>query len=117
VSGAPSPDQLRKLDKHGLGSGVFKFNSRFTDPSPANQQAWTAAAVMSGHLEIDHRGRHNLFIFAGQQVGASYMSGAQVASNYAVKAVLADNPVRVHGFPFDLLPGSHSCDRCNRPLM
>ena len=91
--------QLEKFFKHTVrptGSGVITI---FDDPSLKNYAEYSVHTAVSGSLEVDAQGGHNIVWIAAKSPGSLFVNGALQGGVDAVKLVLPHDPAKVHLFP------------------
>jgi hypothetical protein len=90
--------QLGKYLKHTVLDPAFAVQSIFISASTRAYEHYIVDAMTAGAVEEDARGRWNLIVPAGKEVGIRYEHGQPVAPEDAIKAVLSSEDGRVHAF-------------------
>ena len=101
--------------KHSVLNSSEAYLTVFKAPSTAAYSEYIVAAAASGYVEIDDWNRQNLVVFASSTTGFEFASGRFGGITNGVKVVVADDPARVHAFPFNTSSiVGRSCERCGR---
>lgn len=96
--------QLGKYLKHTVVDPTFAVQSIFNSTSTQAYERYLVNTVAAGAVEQDARGRWNLIVPAGREVGVRYEAGRPMASEDAIKAVLSSEDGRVHAFTIESGP-------------
>lgn len=91
--------QLEKFIKHTIPPTVSGNISVFDITEHKKYKDYIVNTLASGSVEIDDHGRTNIVWFAGQTTGWEYKDGEFQCEDDAVKVVLHDDEIRIHGFP------------------
>jgi hypothetical protein len=91
--------QERKFQKHTAGYPGASVNSVFAGCDRAVYQERIERALERGAVQIDQRGRRNVFLAVNEPVGHTDMPSGQVTVS-GEKVVLSENPKRIHAFPY-----------------
>jgi hypothetical protein len=107
--------QLGKYLKHTVVDPTFTVQSIFNSTSTQAYEHYVVEATTAGAVELDARGRWNLIVAAGKEVGVRYERGRPVAAEDAIKAVLSSEDGRIHAFTIEVSPfRSIRCPDCGR---
>lgn len=110
--------QLDKIIKHTAPQKQYQLNSVFASPDFQMYKDWIVSSSVSGALEVDERGRHNLLYVAGQTVGVTYVSGSFHTHCDTVKVVLPYSSGSIHAFPTSAADLTRtSCAKCGGPAV
>ena len=99
-----------------FGDPTARKNSVYTNPDAAAYEESIAHTVRDGALQIDDRGRRNVFRAVNQPIGVTHMArGRTVVSGE--KVVFGDDASRIHGFPYGDAQIPHkTCSGCGRQI-
>ena len=106
--------QQEKFGKHTFGDPTARKNSVYTNRDPTAYGESIAHTVRDGALQIDDRGRRNVFRAINQPIGVTHTAhGETVVSGE--KVVFGDDASRIHGFPYGNAQIPHkTCRGCGR---
>jgi hypothetical protein len=109
--------QRAKHTKHVVVDSSERLQSVFADPSTATIRVEVEAALSSGAMEVDDRGRINFLTWSGRGVGYRYEWGQQVEEQEVTKVVLSSNAGQRHQFTEAVARlGSQHCCICGAEL-
>lgn len=109
--------QRDKHQKHTQISTSEALQSIFADPSTTAIRPYVEAALSSGAMEVDDRGRINFYATSTGTAGFRYEWGVPIEEQDAVKVVLSTDSGRRHEFPESLHRlGGAICAQCRRPI-
>ena len=91
--------QLGKHLKHTVPDPTLPVQSVFASPSTASFEDYIVSSALSGSVEIDEKGRTNIFWGAGKTIGFKYENGILVHPEDVVKVVLSTDSKKIHAFP------------------
>lgn len=107
--------QLGKYLKHTVVDPTFAVQSVFNSASRRAYEDYVVDAMTAGAVEQDARGRWNLIVPAGKEVGLRFEHGKPVAPQDSIKAVLSSEDGRVHAFTIESGPfRGITCADCGR---
>ena len=110
--------QAGKFLEHTVPTSSSKTKGIFSDPSYTAYANYLISSSLSGSVEVDDSRRTNMVWYAGKEIGASWVSGAPVLPNDAVKLVLYHDDVKVHGFSISSVNyAGEKCARCGNPIL
>jgi hypothetical protein len=110
--------QLRKYTKHTVPDPTDQLQSIFATGSPHRYKDYIVDTLAAGAVELDARGRTNIILAAGKEVGFRFEYGQLVAPQDAIKVVLSSEDGRVHSFTVESEPfRGATCPDCGRWAM
>jgi hypothetical protein len=111
-----SPYQRQKFKTHTVGDPAAPRNSVYNNPDPTAYEESVTHTVRDGALQIDDKGRRNVFRAVNQPVGITYTAHQQTVVS-GEKVVLGDDCTRIHGFPYGNTQIPHrTCTGCGRQI-
>ena len=90
--------QHGKHEKHTLVDPAERRQSVFSDPSTSTIRLEVEAALSSGVMELDDRGRINFLTLSGAGFGYRYEWGSRIEDQDLTKVVLSSNAGQRHQF-------------------
>jgi hypothetical protein len=107
--------QWDKYAKHTVPDPTEKLQSIFHTASTQGYADYLIDTQAAGAVEVDARGRINIILAAGKEVGLRFEHGKPVAPEDAIKVVLTSEAGLVHGFTIASGPFSGAtCADCGR---
>jgi len=91
--------QLEKFVKHTLPPTASGTISVFNQDENKKFKDYLVNTLVSGSLEIDKKGRTNIVWIAGENTGFKYQDGEFQCNTDAVKVVLHNDELKIHGYP------------------
>lgn len=110
--------QLGKYLKHTIPDPTDKLQSIFATASPRRYKDYIVDTLAAGAVEQDARGRLNIILAAGWEMGVRFEYGQPVAPQDAIKVVLSSEDGRVHSFTVESGPiRGATCPDCGRGMV
>jgi hypothetical protein len=104
--------QQQKFEKHTVGDPAAPKNSIYVDVDAAAYEQSVRRTLQDGALQIDVKGRRNVFRAVNRPIGVTQIAQEQFVVS-GEKVALGDEQARVHGFPYGSaeIPKKR-CGRC-----
>jgi hypothetical protein len=111
-----TPYQEGKIEKHTVGDPTAPVNSTLSNVDRAVYEKELGHALDAGSLQINSRGRQNVF-HAANAITGSMVRASGTTMTSGVMLVLPDDPFRAHGFAYgnDDIP-NRECTKCGAQI-
>lgn len=108
--------QHDKYVKHTAVTSTLGLNSVFTGPGSQCYAAAIDSALRLGFVERDHRSRISIVWPASRNIGFITRNGTLTRSADAVRVVLPNDPLKIHGFAVCSSFTATACHSCGIPF-
>jgi hypothetical protein len=116
ASALSTPGQREKFDKHTRGDPTARVNSVYWNSDPAAYDESLKQTLVRGAVQIDDRGRCNVFRAVNRPTGTTFTPRATITVS-GEKVARGDDPDRRHAFPYGNMRIPHElCQTCGKQI-